>query len=366
MKLGIVGLPNVGKSTLFNAITDTINAESANYPFCTIEKNIGVVTVPDSRLGVLSEISKSKKIIPASVEFVDIAGLVKGASKGEGLGNKFLSHIRETQAILHVVRCFDDPNIVHVEGSVDPIRDAGIINDELILADLEMITKRIERVRKQLKGDKTLQKEFNLLELIEKTLTEGLPARVIELNDENEEEIFKQFQLITAKPVIYVANVSEEDITENNGMNEHVEKLIEYAKNQNSNVLRISAKIESDLVGMEPEEKAEFIKELGLDDSGLNILIKEGYSLLGLISFFTTGEVETRAWTIRKGTNAQKSAGKIHTDIEKGFIRSETIAFDKLQEHGSMAKAKENGDLRLEGKEYIMQDGDVVHFRFNV
>ncbi|WP_425538142.1 redox-regulated ATPase YchF [Microaceticoccus formicicus] len=364
MKLGIVGLPNVGKSTLFNAITEA-GAEAANYPFCTIDPNVGVVEVPDSRLKVLSDISGSKRIIPAVIEFFDIAGLVRGASKGEGLGNKFLSHIREVDAIVEVIRCFDSDDIVHVDGSIDSMRDIETINLELIFSDLEMIERRLERTSKAAKADKKLRPEVELLEKIQAVLEQGQSARVLDLNDD-EKKLLKDFNLLSLKPIIYVANVSEDDVADDGASNPHVSEIKKFAKEEGSEVVVISADIEQQLTGLSDEDRQEFLEEMGLKESGLNTLIRSGYSLLGLISFLTTGEQETRAWTIKKGTKAVDAAGKIHTDISRGFIRAETIGFDELVKHGSMLHAKEKGAVRLEGKEYIMQDGDVVLFRFNV
>lgn len=364
MKLGIVGLPNVGKSTLFNAITKA-GAESANYPFCTIEPNVGVVAVPDERLQVLSKMYNPKKVTPTTIEFVDIAGLVRGASKGEGLGNKFLSHIREVEAIVHVVRCFDDDNVVHVEGSVDPIRDIETINLELIFSDMEIVEKRLEKSKKVARsGDKAMINEVDILERIKSSLENGKPVRTINFN-EDEKAFVKQLFLLTSKPVLYACNVSEDDL-DNIENNNYVKKVREYAESENSGVIAICAKIEEEIALLDEEEKREFLAGYGLKESGLDKLIKESYKLLGLISFLTGGPDEVRAWTIVKGTKAPQAAGKIHSDIERGFIRAEVIPYDLLVEVGSEAAAKERGLIRSEGKDYVMKDGDVVLFRFNV
>ena len=363
MKLGIVGLPNVGKSTLFNAITKA-GAEAANYPFCTIEPNVGVVTVPDERLKVLHEMYTSKKTIYTTIEFYDIAGLVKGASKGEGLGNKFLGHIREVAAIVHVVRCFDDPNVVHVDGKIDPISDIDTINMELILSDMEVLERRIQKTTKNLKGDKSLQKELDLLKKVYDFLAEGKSARAMELDDE-EAEFVRSLDLLSYKPVIYAANVSEDDAAAED--NDYIAKVREFAATENSDVIVVCAKIEAEMAELDEDEKAMFLEEMGIGESGLDKLVKASYHLLDLISFLTAGEPEVRAWTIKRGTKAPGAAGKIHSDFEKGFIRAETIAYDKLIEcGGNLATAKEKGLIRSEGKEYVVKDGDVIHFLFNV
>jgi len=363
MKLGIVGLPNVGKSTLFNAITKA-GAESANYPFCTIEPNVGVVAVPDERLQVLSDMYNSRRIVPTAIEFYDIAGLVRGASKGEGLGNKFLGHIREVAAIVHVVRCFEDQNIVHVDGKVDPISDIETINTELILSDMELLERRIQRTTKNLKGDKSLQKELDLLNKVNDFLAQGKSARAMELTDD-EAEFVKSLDLLSYKPIIYAANVSEEDAGVED--NEYIGQVREFAATEGSDVVVVCAKIESEMAELDDEEKEMFLEELGIKESGLDKLVKASYHLLDLISYLTAGEIEVRAWTIKRGTKAPGAAGKIHTDFERGFIRAETIAYDKLIEcGGNMTTAKEKGLVRSEGKEYVVKDGDVIHFLFNV
>lgn len=361
MKIGIVGLPNVGKSTIFNAITKA-GAESANYPFCTIDPNVGVVTVPDERLEVLEKMYQSKRVVPTTIEFVDIAGLVRGASKGEGLGNKFLSHIREVDAIAHVVRCFEDENVVHVEGKIDPLDDLETINLELILADLEMVDRRVEKTRKAAKGDKAERANLEILEKLKAILEAGRMPLDTDFS-EDEWQYVSGLQLISTKPVLYIANVSEDDLISDNAM---VKALKEKVSGDNREVIKISAKIEEEIAELDDEEKALFLTDLGLEASGLDQVIRAGYKLLGLITFLTAGPEETRAWTIRKGTKAPHAAGKIHSDIERGFIRAEITTYEQLVEAGSDVKAKELGVTRIEGKDYVMQDGDVTFFRFNV
>ena len=363
MKIGIVGLPNVGKSTMFNAITNA-GAECANYPFCTIEPNIGVVPVPDYRLDELAKMYNPEKVTHAIIEFVDIAGLVKGASKGEGLGNKFLSHIREVDSIVEVVRCFEDSNIVHVDGSINPVRDIETINLELVFADLETIEKRIEKAKKMLKSDKKYQFKIDTLEKIKATLEDGKPARTMDFTDE-EIEIVNSMLLLTMKPILYVANVSEEQLG-NLENDKNIEQVRKYAETENAEVIPLCVKIEEELTILEGEDKKEMLHELGLEESGLDKVIKASYDLLGLMSFLTAGEPEVRAWTIKKGTKAPAAAGKIHSDIERGFIRAEIVSYNDLIREGSMQSAKEKGLVRSEGKEYIMQDGDIVLFKFNV
>ena len=364
MKLGIVGLPNVGKSTLFNAITQA-GAESANYPFCTIEPNVGIVDVPDERIDALAKMYNPKKVTRAYIEFVDIAGLVKGASKGEGLGNKFLSHIREVDEIVHVVRCFEDTNITHVEGSIDPLRDIETINLELIFSDVEIIERRIDRTKKAMKGDKTLASELELLERVKAALEDGKPARSLEYTKE-EMDIMKEIALISLKPVLYAANVSEDDFSKGIENNKYVNAVKALAESENSEIMPVSERIEEEISQLYNDEKAMFLEELGMEESGLDRLIKASYRLLGLISYLTAGEPEVRAWTITNGTKAPQAAGKIHTDFERGFIRAEVVAYKDLMECGNMVAAKEKGLVRSEGKEYVIKDGDIVLFRFNV
>ena len=365
MKLGLVGLPNVGKSTLFNSLTKA-GAESANYPFCTIDPNVGIVAVPDERLDVLGKMYNSGKIVPATIEFVDIAGLVKGASKGEGLGNQFLANIREVDAIVHVVRCFEDSNIIHVDGSIDPLRDIETINYELIFSDVEILERRIAKASKGARNDKTLAKELELLKRLKDYLEEGNMAKGFETDDEDELAWIAEYNLLTYKPVIYAANVIEDDLANDGADNANVAKVREFAKNEHSEVFVICAQIEQEIAELDEDEKKMFLEELGIESSGLEKLIAASYSLLGLISYLTAGEMETKAWTIKRGTKAPQAAGKIHTDFERGFIRAEVVTYDNLVECGSYNAAKEKGLVRSEGKEYVMQDGDVVLFRFNV
>ena len=363
MKLGIVGLPNVGKSTVFNSITKA-GAEYANYPFCTIEPNVGIVPVPDERLDVLAKMYNPQKVTHAVIEFVDIAGLVKGASKGEGLGNKFLSHIRETDAICEVVRCFENSDVVHVDGNVNPIRDIETINLELIFADIETVNKRLDKAKKNLKADKKYQEEIDLLQKIKDNLEEGKPARVLEFNEE-EQALVKEMFLLTTKPILYIANVSEEQLAEEK-TDPVIKQVRDYAKNEKAEVIPLCVKVEEEISGLEENDKKEMLEMMGIDESGLDKVIKKSYDLLGLMSFLTAGEPEVRAWTIKKGTKAPQAAGKIHSDIERGFIKAEVVSFKDLVEQGSMLQAKEKGLVRAEGKEYVMKDGDIVLFKFNV
>jgi GTP-binding protein YchF len=362
LRAGIVGLPNVGKSTLFNALVANAKADAANFPFCTIEPNVGVVSVPDERLAVLAEISQSKQIVPTRMEFVDIAGLVAGASKGEGLGNQFLANIREVDAIVHVVRCFDNEDIIHVDGSVDPVRDIEVINLELALSDLAQVERRMDRVRKQVRLNKDAQAEFTVLEKLQAALDEGQPARHVDLDDE-ESEIVSHLNLLTQKPVIYATNVSEDDLATGN---DWVKAVEDRAATENAKVVIISAQVESELIELSPEEQKDFLEALGVEEGGLKSLIRATYDLLGLRTYLTTGDTETRAWTIVAGMTAPQAAGVIHTDFERGFIRAETVAYADLVAAGSMNGAKENGKVRSEGKEYVVQEGDVMLFRFNV
>ena len=365
MKLGIVGLPNVGKSTLFNSLTKA-GAESANYPFCTIDPNVGVVTVPDERLNLLGDFYKSKKVTPAVIEFVDIAGLVKGASKGEGLGNQFLANIREVDAIVHVVRCFEDSNVVHVDGSIDPLRDIETINLELVFSDLEILERRIAKVTKTARMDKEAAKELTFLEKVKAHLEEGQLAITLETENEDEDAWLATYNLLTAKPVIYAANVAEDDIADDGANNQYVQAVREYAAKQNSEVFVICAQIEEEISELDEDERKMYLEVLGMRESGLEKLVRASYHLLGLMSFLTAGEDETRAWTIKIGTKAPQAAGKIHTDFERGFIKAEVVNYQDLLDCGSYAGAREKGLVRMEGKEYVVQDGDVILFRFNV
>ena len=365
MKLGIVGLPNVGKSTLFNSLTKA-GAESANYPFCTIDPNVGVVPVPDARLKLLGDFYQSRKVTPAVIEFVDIAGLVKGASKGEGLGNQFLANIREVDAIVHVVRCFEDPNVIHVDGSINPLRDIETIELELIFSDLEILERRISKVSRSARKDKGAAKELTVLEKLKSHLEEGKPVKTLEFEDEDEEAMVSGYNLLTQKPVIFAANVSEDDLADDGASNPFVQEVREYAAGQNSEVFVICAQIEQEIAELDDDEKKMFLEDLGLQESGLEKLIKASYRLLGLLSYLTAGEDETRAWTIRQGTKAPQAAGKIHTDFERGFIKAEVVNYQDLLDCGSYAGAREKGLVRMEGKDYVVKDGDVILFRFNV
>ena len=365
MKLGIVGLPNVGKSTLFNSLTKA-GAESANYPFCTIDPNVGVVPVPDARLKLLGDFYQSRKVTPAVIEFVDIAGLVKGASKGEGLGNQFLANIREVDAIVHVVRCFEDPNVIPVDGSINPLRDIETIELELIFSDLEILERRISKVSRSARNDKGAAKELTVLEKLKSHLEEGKPVKTLEFEDEDEEAMVSGYNLLTQKPVIFAANVSEDDLADDGASNPFVQEVREYAAGQNSEVFVICAQIEQEIAELDDDEKKMFLEDLGLQESGLEKLIKASYRLLGLLSYLTAGEDETRAWTIRQGTKAPQAAGKIHTDFERGFIKAEVVNYQDLLDCGSYAGAREKGLVRMEGKDYVVKDGDVILFRFNV
>lgn len=365
MKLGIIGLPNVGKSTLFNSLTKA-GAESANYPFCTIDPNVGIVAVPDERLDKLTKMYNSAKTTPAVIEFVDIAGLVKGASKGEGLGNQFLANIREVDAIVHVVRCFEDTNVIHVDGSVDPIRDIETINLELIFSDIEVLERRISKTQRGARNDKTLAKELELLNNIKAHLEAGNLAKAYTTDDEDELNWLKEYNLLTYKPVIFAANVSEDDMSDDGENNEYVKKVRDYAKEFDAEVFVVCAQVEQELAELDDDEKVAFLEEMGVSESGLDKLIKASYSLLGLISYLTAGETESRAWTITKGTKAPGAAGKIHSDFERGFIKAEVVSYNDLMECGSMNAAKEKGLVRQEGKEYVVEDGDVILFKFNV
>ncbi len=365
MKLGIVGLPNVGKSTLFNSLTKA-GAESANYPFCTIDPNVGVVPVPDERLQLLGDFYQSKKVTPAVIEFVDIAGLVKGASKGEGLGNQFLANIREVDAIVHVVRCFEDPNVIHVDGNIDPLRDIETIDLELIFADLEVLERRIAKTTKSARMDKEAAKELEFQQKLKQLLEDGKDAALAVLENEDEEKWFAEYNLLTGKPVIYAANVAEDDLADDGASNGHVAKVREFAAEHNSEVFVICAQIEEEISELEEDEKKMFLEDLGLKESGLEKLVRASYHLLGLMSFLTSGEDETRAWTIKQGTKAPQAAGKIHTDFERGFIKAEVVNYRDLLDCGSYAGAREKGLVRMEGKDYVVRDGDVILFRFNV